>query len=223
MRVSYRLISLLVLGLVSLPLVAQQMQNVPAAQPATTPAPGLRVGVLDVQEAIERTQEGQKATEDLQAQFGPRNSELQKLAQEIQEIENQLRRQERTLSDDARLQLARQVEQKRRQATRLQEDIQADFQIAQNDHIGKIWGKMQRVIDQYAREKGFAVIINSSTNPSPVIYAAPAVEITQDVIQLYDQLHPVAAAPAASSGPAKPAPRPAQPSAQQQPPPQPPR
>jgi len=215
------LMALIILSLLSLPLVGQQMENVPAAQqapPAATTT--LKVGVLDMQEALERTKEGQKAMEDLQAQFGPRNAELQKLAQEIQDLENQLRRQERTLSDDARIQLSRQLDLKRRAAQRLQEDIQADFQVVQSDHANRILGKLQRVIDQYARERGFAIIINSSANPNPVIYAAPAVEITQDIIRLYDQLYPLPAAQPAATGAQKP---PATPAPPQPRPPQPPR
>lgn len=226
MRVRQVLIGLVALGLLGVPLAAQRMENVPQAQQApAAPAAALKVGVLDLQEALGRTKEGQKASEELQAEFAPRNAELQKLAQEIQEMDSRLRTQERTLSDDARVQLSRQLEQKRRAAQRLQEDIQADFQAAQNEHIAKIWANMQKVIDQYAREKGYTIVINSaSANPSPVIYVAPSVEITDDLVRLYDQLYPVAAPPAKPA--ARPAtPPPPQPQQQKppQPPPQPPR
>lgn len=226
MRLSHLSLAALALSLLAWPLHApdsgaQQMESVPQAQSApSATAPVLKVGVLDLNEAVGRTKEGQKASEDLQAQFSPRNAELQKLAQEIQELENQLRMQERTLSDDARLQIARRIDQKRRTAQRLQEDFQADLQIVQNEHLGKIWANMQKVIDQYAREKGYGVVINSAaTNPSPVIYAASAVDITEDIIRLYDQQYPVQEKPAASGGQAKPAPKPAPPPAQTPPPP----
>ena len=222
MQLRHVLIALLAMGLASAPLLAQRMENVPQAQQPPAPAPaGLKVGVLDLNDAMARTKEGQKAFEELQAQFGPRQAELQKLAQDVQELEGQLRAQERTLSENARVQLGRQLEQKRRSAQRMNEDLQADLQTAQNDHLAKIWANMQKVIDQYAREKGYGIVINSAaTNPSAVIYAAPAIEITDDVVRLYDQLYPVAATPPA--GPAKPPARPtppAQPPQQKPPPP----
>lgn len=226
MPMSRVLMALLALSLANAPAAAQQMQNVPTAQ-QTSPAPatsGLKVGVLEIQQALERTKEGQKAMEELQVQFAPRNAELQKIAQEIQELENQMRRQERTLSEEARLQLSRQLELKRRQGQRMQEDIQAEFQIAQSDHVNKILAKMQKAIDQYARERGYSIIINRSVNPDPVLYAAPAVDITDDIIRLYDQFYPLAASPPAG-GAQKPAAQPAQPAPQppQPKPPQPPR
>ncbi|MFQ5816719.1 MAG: OmpH family outer membrane protein [Terriglobia bacterium] len=216
MILRYALIGLVALGLLTIPLAGQEMENVPPARQTAAPpsATTLKVAVLDLQAAVWRTQEGQEAQEEMQAQFAPHSAELQKLVQEIQEIENRLRTQERTLSNEARTQLVRDLDRKRRTGQRLQEDLQTDSQIAQNDHAGTILEKMQKVIDQYAREKGYAIVINSSANPNPVIYRAPAVEITDDVIRLYDQLYPVATKPAEATGQAKP---PAKPSSPQPP------
>jgi len=194
MRLRLIVMTLTALALLSPYGAAQRLEEVPQAKPTPPPAPaaGLKVGLLDVQEAIGRTQEGQKASEELQAEFGPRQTQLQKLNQEITNLENQLRTQERTLSEAARLQLMRDLDRKRRAAQRDQEDLQADVQEAQSDRINNIWQKMQRVLDQYAREKGYAIIINSSPANSPVIYAAPAVDVTEDIVRLFDQAYPVA-------------------------------
>ena len=126
MRLRLILMTLTALALLSPSVAAQRLEEVPQAKPTPPPtvAPGLKVGILDVQEAVGRTQEGQKAAEALQAEFGPRQTELQKLSQEITNLENQLRAQERTLSEVARLQLMRDLERKRREATRGQEDLQ---------------------------------------------------------------------------------------------------
>jgi len=215
MRLRLILMALMAVAVLSPSVMAQRLEEVPQAKPAPAAVAGLKVGILDVQEAIGRTQEGRKASEELQAEFGPRQTELQKLTQEIADLENQLRTQERTLSDEARVRLLRQLDNKRRAAPRSQEDLQDDVQVAQSDRINAIWAKMQRVLDQYAREKGYAIIINSSPANSPVIYAAPAVDITEDIVRLYDEAHPVAtskqpAAPASQpqqKPPAQPSPR----------------
>src|SRR5574342_1221082 len=111
------------------PAFAQQFENVPQAGSATpqpTAGGGTKVAVINPQLAMASTQEGRKALEDLQAQFAPRQAELQKLADEIRDIEGQLRAQERTLSEDARANLGRQLEVKRKQYQRLQQDLQDD-------------------------------------------------------------------------------------------------
>jgi outer membrane protein len=190
--------------LLSGPLAAQKFENVPEAQ--TTPAQatgapaGVKIGVINVQAAMARTQEGQKAGQELDARFSPRQAELQKLQEEITALEDKLRTQERTLSDDARVQALRDLEQKRKEGTRKQQDLQDDLQDAQSAYVQQIGGKMQQIIDRYARENGLNVIFNVSPG-GPVIYATAAVDITEAIIRLYDQTHPVETAGAAKPNP----------------------
>jgi outer membrane protein len=184
------------------PLAAQQFENVPQAQPATQQpaASGLRVGVINFQFAMASTQEGKKAIEDLQARFSPRQNEVQKLADEIRDLENQLRTQERTLSQDAQAQLLRQAEAKRKALTRAQQDLQDDVQAARDEHIATISQKMEQVVNRYAQEKQLNLILNYGDGTNTVIFATPTVDITQDVIKLYDQTHPIQASGAAAPG-----------------------
>jgi hypothetical protein len=61
-------------------------------------------------------------------------------------------------------------------------------------------------LDKYSRENGYAIIFDTSAQSTPVIYAANQIDITQDIIRLYDQNYP-----AKSAGGTKPAaPKPAQ-------------
>ncbi|HKZ53510.1 MAG TPA: OmpH family outer membrane protein [Candidatus Acidoferrales bacterium] len=201
-----RLLGLLVATtlLLSLPLAAQKFENVPEAQPTPTQATGapagVKIGVINIQAAMARTQEGQKAAQELEARFSPRQAELQKLQEEIAALEEKLRTQERTLSDDARLQAMRDLEQKRKEGTRKQQDLQDDAQDAQTTYVQQIGSKMQQIIDRYARENGLNVIFNVSPG-GPVIYATAAVDITEAIIRLYDQTHPVETAGGAKPNP----------------------
>jgi hypothetical protein len=54
-------------------------------------------------------------------------------------------------------------------------------------------------LDRYARENGFSVVQDTSGQNSPILYASNQVDVTQDIIRLYDQAYPVktGAAPAA--------------------------
>ncbi len=185
------------------PLAAQQFENVPQAQPATQQpaAASLRVGVINFQFAMASTQEGKKAIEDLQARFSPRQNEVQKLADEIRDLENQLRTQERTLSQDAQAQLVRQAELKRKSLTRAQQDLQDDVQSARDEHIAAISAKMEQVVNRFAQEKQLNLILNYGDGTNTVIFATPTVDITPDVIKLYDQTHPVQAGAGASPNP----------------------
>ncbi len=76
---------------------------------------------------------------------------------------------------------------------------------AQSDVIDNIGRKMLDVLDRYARENGFTAVFDTSAQGSPVVYASSQIDITQEIIRLYDQAYPVKVssnAPAPSSAPA---------------------
>ena len=62
-----------------------------------------------------------------------------------------------------------------------------------------------------ARENGYSIVLDTSGQNSPILYASNQVDVTQDIIRLYDQAYPVKAGAAPSSTPAKPAAAPAKP------------
>jgi outer membrane protein len=79
------------------------------------------------------------------------------------------------------------------------------------DRIGR---KMIDILDKYSKENGYSIILDTSAQNTPVIYAANTIDVTQDIIKLYDQSYPVkgsaSAAKPAAAKPATPKPAPAQ-------------
>jgi outer membrane protein len=60
---------------------------------------------------------------------------------------------------------------------------------------------MMAVIDKFAQQNGFAIVLDVSNQNTPVLYASNTVDITKEVIDLYDKTvftaTPAAARPAA--------------------------
>jgi outer membrane protein len=173
----------------------------------------LKVGVINVQVAITSTAEGKQAAAELQLQFAPRQSELDGLRRQIEDIQTRLRTGSSTLSDDEKARLSREAEQMSRTFQRKQQDSQDDFNEAQREVVDRIGRKMIDVLDKYSKEHEYGAILDTSAQNTPVVYAANAIDVTQDIIRLYDQNYPVkAGAPKSSSAaPKAAAPKPATP------------
>ena len=77
----------------------------------TAAAQGQKVGIINIQQAIAQSADGQKAATALQAKFTPKRNELEKMNSELTALQDQLRNQEKTLSDDARNKLMRQIDE----------------------------------------------------------------------------------------------------------------
>jgi Skp family chaperone for outer membrane proteins len=164
---------------------------------------GTKVAIINIQVAIAQSNDGQKAASALQTKFAPKQQELSKAQQEINALQDQLRNQEKTLNEDARNKLLRSIDDKTRAFNRTNEDVTHEFQTAEQDAINEIGQKMMNVLGEYAQKNSYGVVLDVSSQQTPVLYADPATDITKDIIDLYDQ---ATATPAASTAPAAPAP-----------------
>jgi outer membrane protein len=192
-----RLLSLSVLlSLLVCPSLARS-QDQPSA--ATTG----RVGVINIQEAIVGTAEGKKALTEIQKKYEPRRNDLQRQEQEIAALQDQLQKQVNTLSDDEKLRLQRELDEKQRLFKRAQEDAQADYQNDNQEAIRRVGQKMVRVINDYAQQNGFVLVVDDSQ--LPVYFVAKGNDLTEVIMKRYDAANPAPSPAASSSPPAKPA------------------
>lgn len=172
-----------------------------------------KVGVINVRQAIVSTSEGKQASAELQSQFAPRQSELEGLNKQINDLRQRLDAGQGKLNPDESARLQRQGETMARQLQRKQDEYQEDVNAAQADVFDRIGRKMVDVLDRYARENGYVVILDSSAQNTPILFASTNIDVTQDIVRLFDQAYPVkgggAAAPAATTP--KPAPKPTTP------------
>jgi outer membrane protein len=175
--------SALVLGVAAL---AQAQGQVPT-----------KIAVINVQTAILSTKDGQKAATELQAQFNPRQQELEKKQTELTALQDQLRKGSATMSEDAKTKLMRDIDATTTRVNRDRQDAQSDLEEAQGKLMQELGGKMMAVMEKYAMQNGYAVVMDVSNQQTPVLWAASAVDITNDIVKLYDQAYPgTAAAPA---------------------------
>jgi outer membrane protein len=194
--------------LITLPALAMGMVGLAHAQAASTPT---KIGIIHIQNAILATKDGQKAANDLQAKFGPTKSQIDKMQSDVMQVEDKLKKGSQTLSDDARTQLMRERDQKATALKRATEDAQAEVEQEEGKIMQDLGQRLMQVLTKYATDNGFAIIIDVSSQQTPVLWAATGIDITKEIVDLYDKNAPTAAAPA--SKPAVTAPHTAAPSA----------
>jgi outer membrane protein len=190
------------------PVIAALLMTPALWAQAAAPAAAGKVGVINIQAAIASTAEGKQAAAELQSQFTPRMNELQNLQKQIEDVRNRLQTGQSTLSDEEKARLTREGDQLTRTYQRKQQELQDDTNDAQQEVVNRIGRKVVDVLNKYSKEQGYSVVLDDSSQQTPVIYAANQIDVTQDIIRLYDQSYPVKNAGAAPSAP-KAAPRPA--------------
>jgi outer membrane protein len=214
-------------------------QGAATAPPATTPAASntaestpaptgpvpTKIGVVNIQQAIQECGEGKKEIDALQQKFAPKQVELKQLSDDVENLKKQYQAQAEKLSDDEKSSRAKAIDTKQKSLQRNYEDAQAEFQQAEQEVINRIGSKMVAVLEKYSNANGFAVVLDvSNPQTSPVLWATQGTVITKDLVDAYDKANPAgattpAAKPAGAAGaatrpataPARPAPTPKKP------------
>jgi outer membrane protein len=202
---------------------APSAANAPSAASDTSAVGTSKFGTINIEQAIFASNEGQRDFEALSKKLEPKQTELKNQNDEVESLKKQLNSDK--LTEEARSNLVKQIEQKQKALERSVQDARDDAQSQQNEIAQRILQKMAPVIVKYAGDKGFGVIVDTS-NPwpqGPVLWAAPSVDITKAIIEAYNVQSgvPAPAKPAASkpsttgaaSKPAGPASKPAAPAA----------
>jgi|SRR5579875_642959 outer membrane protein len=149
--------------------------------------PPTKVGVISVQGAIVGTKDGQKASQELEAKFTPKKKEFDARQAELQQLQDQYNKGGSVMSEDKRNQLARDIDEKKKRLERDMQDAQEELQGEQQRVLSGLGQRMMAVIEKYAKDNGYTMILDVGNQNTPVLYASSAIDITQDIIQLYDK------------------------------------
>jgi outer membrane protein len=195
--------------LMLLPAAVALVCGIASAQTATP-----KFGVIDMQKALLSTKDGQKAVEELKAKFGPKEQEFQKRQNDLQSKQDEYRKKENTLSDEAKATLARDIDTMTKNLQRDTDDARQDVDQEQQRVLGELGQKMMQVLTKYSADKGLTMVFDVSGQPNNVLFASSTIDITADIIKMYDTNAPTtpSAPPAATTkapAPSSPAPAPA--------------
>jgi outer membrane protein len=168
---------------------------------AQTSPVGAKIGFVSSYDVLYNTDEGKQALDKLnrlmqekQQAFDSKKANLDKLQLDFQAKQG-------SLNAETRNEMARTIEEQQKELTRFQEDAQAEITRKRDEYLGVISDKAQKIIADYAEKNSFGAIF--LRDPQFVAFIAPAMDVTQEIIKLYNQQH---AAPAAAPAPAAPKP-----------------
>lgn len=204
--------------------LAQAQSSTPDAPGLTSaPAPSNKIGTINVEAAIYSSNEGMRDFAALNKTEEPKQNELKSKNDELDALKKQLNTQGDKLNESARATLVSEISGRQKTFDRDMQDARDDYQSKQQEVAQKILQKMAPVIEKYASDNNFGLIMDTSSQwpQGPVLWRNPSVDITKAVVDAYNVKSGVAAPPPeapaqhpASSRPAtRPATKPATPAA----------
>lgn len=202
MKRTFALVLMLASGM-----VLSAAAQTPAAPTAAAPAGPTKIAVIAFQLAVAQTNEGQRDFADLQKKYAPKEAALKSLSDEIDALTKQLQTQGASMSPAEQASKAKAVDDKKKQLDRDSEDARNDFQQDMQDMYNALASKVYDVMQSYAEQQGFTLILDISQQQTPVLFASNGTNITKQVIEAYNVKSGVPAPPPSAAAPASAAPR----------------
>ena len=141
-----------------------------------------KIGVIDFQKALLDTADMQAEAAKLEAEFKPRQDELEAVSNELQQI--QVKLQSASPEEAARLQAEGAAKQ--REAQRLTEDLQSEVDYRREGVLQKGAQRMREVLDKLRGEQSYDLIVDASA----AYTFNPALDITSEATAAYDAAYP---------------------------------
>lgn len=139
---------------------------------------------MDVRAALFATSEGKKALAQISADMEGKKQDLAKRKSAIEDLQLRLTLNDKSLSDDQKADLTREIEQQTREQNRLVDDVQTEIQQEENQVINQLEQKLVAVVRHYGQTNGYTIIVSAS---QPLLFSTKSQDITAEIVKLYDQ------------------------------------
>ncbi|MFP3938868.1 MAG: OmpH family outer membrane protein [Thermoanaerobaculia bacterium] len=162
---------------------AGAVSTAPAA--AQAEAGAIKVAVIDVERILSESERGKSALEELEALQNEKREEGQAMQQEINDLRNELNEGQLSLAEDRLTELQKQIEDKMIALQRFQDDANRELTEKRDQVLSRIERSIFPVINEIGQEGEYTLIFNKYN--SGLVYASDAVDITDQVIERYNQ------------------------------------
>ena len=146
----------------------------PASCPVAASAEG-KVGYVNLGKVFDSYERTKASDTALEKRGKQKDAELEARMGELKKIRQNLE----LLNDDAREAKTRDIEEKTEELQRFRTNTARDLR-RERDKIAKdILGEIERGLDEYAKAKGFSMILDSRS----LLYADAAYDVTDDIVK----------------------------------------
>lgn len=150
-----------------------------ALLPGPVPAQqDLRIGYVDMKRLLDEAPQVREAHDRLQAEFAERDRELQKDQSRLDALEAALAADRERLDEATLAERKREVDVLAGSMRRARERLQAELRERSAQELDRSWQAVSNAAVEYARAHGFDLLL-----PSPVIYASPKIDLTDDILR----------------------------------------
>lgn len=140
-----------------------------------------KIGFVDSDRIMREAQPAVRAQEQLEKEFATRDRELQRIAGELQSMQEDLERNALTMAENERRNKERAFNDLSRDFQRKQREFREDLNQRRNEELASVIDRANEAIKQVAEADNYDIILQEA------VFAAPGIDITEKVISVLER------------------------------------
>lgn len=141
-------------------------------------ADATRVGYVDMKRLLDNAPQVVAGREALQKEFAPRDASLRGDEERLARLSANWKREAPLLEKSEAERRQREIDALDRSVKRQRETLRAELKVRSDQELDRSWRDINNAVVEFAREKGYDLVV-----PSPVVYASPEIDITDQVLE----------------------------------------
>jgi outer membrane protein len=142
-----------------------------------------KIGYIDMQRAINTSESGKEAKEQLAGRLKKYQDEINLRQEDLKRMKEELEKQGMLLSDSARASKEKDYQQKLKEFQRFTKDAQDELQGKDEEFTRKILEGMEKVIQEFGKKNGFTFIFVKNES---MLFADDKADLTEEVLKLFN-------------------------------------
>jgi outer membrane protein len=146
-------------------------------------ASDLKLGYIDMQRALNGSEAGKEAKEQLAAKVKKYQDEINLKQEDLKKLKEELEKQGMLLSDSSRATKEKDYQNKLKDFQRFTKDAQDELQGKDEELTRKILEGMEKVIQEYGRQNGYSFIFVKNDG---LLFVDEKADLTEEVLKLFN-------------------------------------
>lgn len=152
---------------------------------APTARAEISIGVVDMQRALNECKAGKRAKDEVRRKFERAQKDLESQRAEVDRLRSDYEKKFLMVKDEERRNLEKNLEARSLDLKRRYEDFQRELKRTDAELTADIVEQLYEIVNGYARERGFTVVLEASSGA--LVYMDSAIDVTDEVIKRHDK------------------------------------
>jgi outer membrane protein len=139
---------------------------------------------VDLQRALEETEDGKRAKAKLKADFDRKQQELDQKQEELKKMKEAFDKKAQLMKPEALQKEQKELQDRFVELQNIYARLQKDLAQKEQEATRGIFGKLQLVVGKIAEREHFSMVLEKN---AAVVWGQPSLDITNEVIRMYNQ------------------------------------